>query len=90
MGPNETIVSFGFVIILGLVLAGIAKLSMRGEAKPVVVLILLLMPLLFLFGIPIVHGEIPEWSITLSGAIIVGIICSIVGGLIVWIITKKK
>lgn len=90
MEPNDTIVSFGFVIILALVLVGIAKLSKRGEAKPVVVLILLLMPFLFLFAIPIVHGEMPEWSIPLSGKFIVGVICSIVGGLIVWGITKKK
>ena len=87
--PGIDPVGFGFVVALGMSLAGVGVLIGRGTARPGNVVIILLMPLFYLFAIPIMAGEMPEWSLALSSKLVLGIICSIVAGLIVRGIRKK-
>ena len=46
---DQRFLGLALIIVIGSTLAGIAKLIQRGKAKPGVVLILLLLPVLFVF-----------------------------------------
>ena len=88
---DPRLVSLGFFIGICASLTGVAILIIRGRAKPGVVAILIIIPFIFLFvfGRPILRGEMLVGYERFSRALIIGIISSVIGGLIVYGIAKK-
>ena len=70
-------------------MAGIAKLIQRGKAQPGVVLILLLMPVLFIFGMQLADEGVPQGFTDLSDELIIAVIGSLIAGVILLGLTKK-
>ena len=86
---DQRFLGLALIIVIGSTLAGIAKLIQRGKAKPGVVLILLLLPVLFVFWIQVQESGIPQGASDLSGELIIGVIASLIAGIIL-IGFKKK
>jgi len=80
---------FGFLIILAATIAGIGVMINRRTAKTGSIAILVIIPFLFLFGIPFLRGEIPREFEPFSNSLIVGILSSVIGGLILIGLIKK-
>ena len=85
--PN--IGGIGFVALLAIAFAGIANLIKRGTAAPGVVVILLIMPFLYLLGLPMLEGEMPLEADSFSSTLIIGIIASVIGGIILSALKRK-
>ncbi len=86
---DQKFLGLALIIIIGAALAGVAKLIQRGEAKPGVVLIILLLPILFIFGIQVQERGIPNNSGDISGELIIGVIASLIAGVILMGMKKK-
>lgn len=86
---DQEFLAFALIIIILASITGVAVLINRGAAKPGVVVIILLMPVLFMFWIHLLKGGIPRRYGSLSGELIIGIIASLIAGLILLGIRKK-
>ena len=86
---DQKLLGLSLIIVIGAALAGIAKLIQRGKANPGVVLILILLPVLFLFGVSVQDRGIPQGLGDLSGSLIIGVIASLIAGIILLGIKKK-
>ena len=80
---------FCFVVVVIITVTGMAIMIGRGGYKPSAFLIILLMPLIYLFGVPIIRGEMSDWAVPLSSKIVLGVISSVIAGLIIHGIIKK-
>ncbi len=89
MNPDPEVAAIGLVIVIAAVFVGIAKLAEQRRAKPIPVAVLLLMPFLYLFGIQIVYGGIPPQFSTFSDGIVVGVISSLIAGVILAAVFKR-
>ncbi len=86
---DQKILGLSIIIVIGASLAAIAKLIQRDKAKPSVVFIILLLPVLFIFGMQVQERGLPQRISDLSGNLIIGIIASLVAGIILMGIKKK-
>ncbi len=86
---DEKVFGFCLFVLIAAVLAGIAKLIQRGRANPGVILILLLMPVLFIFGMQLIYEGVPRGYSDLSDELIIGVIASLIAGVILMGIRKK-
>jgi len=84
--PNIEGLCFTVAIIVCFVCAAIG--IARG-IKPASAVIILLLPFVYLFCLPLCYGEFPEWAEPLSVKLILGIIVSVVSGVIIRAIRKK-
>ena len=84
-------VDIGIVFFFGIVaaLTTLGVLLRRGDAKPGVVAIIIALPFVFLFGIPLLGGEMPTGVGDFSSTLVIGILGSIIAGLILMGIRKK-
>ena len=86
---EQELLGLGLIIVIGSALAAIAKLIQRGKANPGVVLILLLLPVLFIFGISVQERGLYQGFSDLSGKLLIGVIASLIAGIILIGIKKK-
>jgi hypothetical protein len=76
-----------FAIILVACFITVGILIARG-AKSGVIIIALLMPFVYLFCLPFGYGETPEWLEPVSAKLVVGLIASLIAGLLIRQIRK--
>ena len=86
---DQEILALALIIIIGASLTGVAVLIKRGAAKPGVVVIVLLMPVLFMFWIHLREEGIPKGYGSLSSELIIGVIASLIAGIILLGLRKK-
>lgn len=86
---DQEFLGLALIIVIGAALTGIAKLIQRGKANPGVVLIILLFPFLFIFWIKVQEGGVPQRLGDLSGELIIGVIASLIAGIILIGLKKK-
>ena len=86
---DQQFAAFAIVVVIGFALASIAILIKRGEAKPGVVAIILLLAVLFVFYIEFKEKGLPEGSGSLSGGIVIGVIASLIAGVILLGLRRK-
>jgi hypothetical protein len=86
---DQQLASFAILVVIAAALGSIAILIKRGEAKPGVVLIILVLAVFFVFWMEFKEKGLPEGSGSLSGAIVIGVIASRIAGVILLGIKKK-
>lgn len=87
---DQKFLGLALIIIIGDAIADDAKLIQRGEAKPGVVLIILLLPILFIFRIQVQERGIQNNSGDISDELIIGVIASLIAGVILIGMKKKQ
>lgn len=80
--PDPRLPGFFFIMLLAASFAGIAVLITRGRAKPGVVMILIFLPFLYYFGMGFIDSGFPHGFDSLSSGLVVGVIASLIAGLI--------
>ena len=86
---DQQFLALAIFIVIGSALAAIAILIKRGEAKPGVVAIILLLAVLFIFYVEFKEEGLPQGSGSLSSGIIIGVIASLIAGIILLGLRKK-
>ena len=87
---DDEVVRTGFILVLIFSFGAIAILIQRRSAKIGAVAILAIMPFLYLFGIVFIEGEVDVAFERFSNELVVGVLASIIGGLILLAIRKNK
>ena len=86
---DQQFAAFAIFVVIAAALGSIAILIKRGEAKPGVVAIILVMAVFFVFWMEFKEKGLPEGSGSLAGAIVIGVIASLIAGIILLGLRKK-
>jgi hypothetical protein len=86
---DQKFLGLAIMIIIGSDLAAVAVLIKRGEAKPGVVAIILILPFVFIFGIQLQENGMPQGASNISGELVIGVIASLIAGIILLGLRKK-